>query len=121
YRAPAALGALAYRDDSYGDRLGWKEIVLRPGDGVAVGDADVPAESTSDELRAYPDGLLAAPLNRREAHARVRLAGPAASSEPALAPAEPGRRPAPLAVPGWLAAWLPALGPGRETLDALAG
>jgi ABC-type nickel/cobalt efflux system permease component RcnA len=110
YRAPVQAGALAYQDDSYGDRLGWKEIVLRPA-GVALAEADAPADSPSDELRAYPESMLQAPLNRRSAHARLLSAGEASSGAPerslASAPA--------LALP-----WLPALAPGGETISALA-
>jgi ABC-type nickel/cobalt efflux system permease component RcnA len=40
-----------YRDTNFRDRIGWKEIV--------VGSAPSP----SDELRAYPDDLLASPLD----------------------------------------------------------
>jgi nickel/cobalt transporter (NicO) family protein len=43
--------SIAYRDDNYKDRIGWKEIV--------VGNA----RSTSDELRAYPKNLLQSPLD----------------------------------------------------------
>jgi nickel/cobalt transporter (NicO) family protein len=44
--------SVAYHDNNYMDRIGWKEI--------AVG-ADTP--STSDELRAYPKNLLQSPLD----------------------------------------------------------
>jgi len=43
--------SISYRDDNYKDRIGWKEIV--------VGNA----QSTSDELRAYPKNLLQSPLD----------------------------------------------------------
>jgi ABC-type nickel/cobalt efflux system permease component RcnA len=42
---------IAYRDENYSDRIGWKEIV--------VGDAP----SRSHELRAYPKDLLSSPLD----------------------------------------------------------
>ena len=44
--------SIAYRDANYGDRIGWKEIVVG---------ADTP--STSHELRAYPKNLLQSPLD----------------------------------------------------------
>jgi nickel/cobalt transporter (NicO) family protein len=138
YRAPARLGALAYQDDSYGDRLGWKEIVLRPAAGLTAADVDVPAESASDELRAYPDSMLQAPLNRRSARARLLAADaslvPGATAQSGQAgvagvvarPAAPGDAPA---LPGLSAltgekapalSGLLALAPGGESVGALA-
>jgi len=46
----ARRSEVAYRDRNYGDRIGWREIV--------VGDAP----SRSHELRAYPKDLLSSPL-----------------------------------------------------------
>jgi nickel/cobalt transporter (NicO) family protein len=43
--------SIAYRDNNYNDRIGWKEIVIGNG------------RSTSDELRAYPKNLLQSPLD----------------------------------------------------------
>ncbi len=60
--------AVTYRDDTYSDRLGWREIVVQPGPGLALVQTDVSTKDTSDELRAYPPNLLAQPLNEREAH-----------------------------------------------------
>jgi nickel/cobalt exporter len=98
YRAPGRLGALSYQDDSYGDRLGWKEVSLRAAPGAAVADADVPADSPSDELRAYPDAMLQAPLNRRSARARLlpataQAAGPAVAEAAAAGPVVAGQPP----------------------------
>ena len=44
--------SISYQDNSYKDRIGWKEIVVGP-----------KARSTSDELRAYPKNLLQSPLD----------------------------------------------------------
>src|SRR5262249_14376236 len=48
----AAGGAYTvdYRDDNYADRLGWKEILVRAGSGVALADASVPSVDQSREL-----------------------------------------------------------------------
>ncbi len=43
---------VAYHDNNYRDRIGWKEIVVGAG-----------KRSTSDELRAYPKDLLQSPLD----------------------------------------------------------
>ncbi len=58
---------IQYRDDNYRERLGWREIVAKPTDGVTITQSNVRATETSDELRKYPDNLLANPLNDREA------------------------------------------------------
>jgi ABC-type nickel/cobalt efflux system permease component RcnA len=68
--------SLAYRDRNYEGRIGWKEVVLAPTAGAAVTGASVPAESVSNELRAYPQDLLASPLDVTGATASVILAGP---------------------------------------------
>jgi nickel/cobalt transporter (NicO) family protein len=44
--------SVAYHDNNYRDRIGWKEIVVGAN-----------AHSTSDELRAYPKDLLQSPLD----------------------------------------------------------
>ena len=45
------------------DRLGWHEVVA-VGDGVTLATSDVPVESISDVLRAYPEDLLQSPLEQ---------------------------------------------------------
>ena len=57
-------------DHNYSDRIGWKEIVF----GAST-------RSSSDELRAYPKGLLSSPL--AVTHASARLA-PTHEAPPAL-------------------------------------
>ncbi len=57
-----------YRDDNYADRLGWKEIVVRAGRGIALRGSTAPERDQSDELRTYPQDVLASPPNQREAH-----------------------------------------------------
>src|SRR5439155_16796445 len=41
---------LEYRDAYFGDRIGWKEIVLRASGGARVESASVPSKTISDEL-----------------------------------------------------------------------
>ena len=67
---PAA--SLAYRDTNYGDRIGWKEIVVRGTGGASVSGSSVPARSQSKELRAYPEDLLHSPLDVTSATATMR-------------------------------------------------
>jgi ABC-type nickel/cobalt efflux system permease component RcnA len=49
-----------YRDSSYPGRIGWKEVVV-----------GAHTASRSDELRAYPKGLLSSPLDIRTAAATL--------------------------------------------------
>ena len=60
-------GQTHYADDTYEDRLGWREIVVRGGDGTSVKDSTVPAKDVSDGLRSYPKDMLTSPLDIREA------------------------------------------------------
>lgn len=57
------------------DRAGWREIVIAPASGVNVFDSAAYGSGVSDELRAYPEDLLMAPLNERVADWSV-TAGP---------------------------------------------
>jgi nickel/cobalt exporter len=52
-----------YADGNLSERLGWREIVVQGGDGVAINNASVPATDVSNELRDYPQNLLTSPLN----------------------------------------------------------
>ncbi|MDP9384773.1 MAG: High-affinity nickel-transporter [Actinomycetota bacterium] len=54
------------RDETYGDRVGWKAIVARPGEGTRVR-ASVPSEDVTKGLRSYPKSSLSSPLDQRVA------------------------------------------------------
>jgi len=58
------------------DRAGWREIVVAPASGVNVFDSTAYGGGATDELRAYPEDLLMAPLDERVAEWSV-TAGPA--------------------------------------------
>ncbi len=67
FRAPLAAGdaaRLEFRDNSYAERLGWREIVATA-DGVSL-QGDVASTSVSRRLTAYPNDLLSSPLDQRE-------------------------------------------------------
>lgn len=59
--------SVQFEDTNYGDRLGWREIIVRGGAGVEVQNASVPAQDVSDELLAYPQNSLTSPLDVRKA------------------------------------------------------
>ena len=67
-RDPGAPTSLVFNDTNSPSGIGWREIVVRATTGARLVASDVPAESTSDELRAYPQDLLA----RRSTSARRR-------------------------------------------------
>ncbi len=88
--AAPARGRVAFADDNFAGRLGWREVTIAGVDGVALDDASVPAESVSDGLRVYPDDLLSGPLDVREATAsfepgRSVVPGPGDPAEPPAA------------------------------------
>ncbi|MBI2912166.1 MAG: high-affinity nickel-transporter [Chloroflexi bacterium] len=66
-------GTLQYRDGNYADRLGWREIVIQAGQGVEITSSTAPSTGISDQLRAYPEDLLARPLDRGDAQATFVL------------------------------------------------
>jgi nickel/cobalt exporter len=82
--------ALVFRDDNEPARIGWREIIARPGsDGTDIRAASVPAQDTTNELRQYPDDLLNSPLNVREARLTF-VPGLAAAARPSLSASPTG-------------------------------
>ena len=75
-----SASSIAYRDGNYGDRIGWKEIVVQGTSGASVTSSSAPARSESDALRAYPKDLLHSPLDVTSATATV---APGAGEGPA--------------------------------------
>jgi ABC-type nickel/cobalt efflux system permease component RcnA len=80
-----------YLDQSYTDRLGWKEIIAVPGDGVQVLASDVPQSDLSNMLQEYPVDLLQNPPLAEGATVRWQPA-PAGSEQPAKQAIEPVAR-----------------------------
>lgn len=97
FRAPLLRGVsgtqrLTFSDTNEVGRIGWREIVIRPQEGARVHDATVPAETVSEELRAYPNDLLRSPLEVTRATATFDP-GTTPGSAPALSsPAELANR-----------------------------
>lgn len=61
-------------DRTFRGRVGWKAIVVRPGEGTAVR-STAPANDPTNGLRVYPQDLLQSPYDQREARFRVRPGG----------------------------------------------
>jgi ABC-type nickel/cobalt efflux system permease component RcnA len=68
---------IAFRDESYPNRLGWREIVVR-GSGVTIVTVEGEArdESVSARLTAYPEELIALPLADQRVVVDVTAGGP---------------------------------------------
>jgi ABC-type nickel/cobalt efflux system permease component RcnA len=91
--APGAAGILArmgrqgirleFRDENEPARIGWREIAVKA-EGLAIsGGAGALAQDVSDELRSYPEDLLASPLNVRQVSLTVRPDAGPAGTQPA--------------------------------------
>lgn len=87
-RADADLSrpaSVEFTDTYRGDRVGWHEITA-VGAGVRLSGDPVRATSISNELRTYPEDLLASPLDERTLSLR---AAPGAGGSDTVAPALP--------------------------------
>jgi ABC-type nickel/cobalt efflux system permease component RcnA len=58
------LTSLSFADHSYGERIGWREIVVNA-DGLKL-NGDYSSTSISKRLTSYPQDLLSNPLDQRE-------------------------------------------------------
>jgi nickel/cobalt transporter (NicO) family protein len=69
-------GSLNFSDDTYPNRIGWREVVVAAGPGIAIGSSDVPSTDHSDMLHHYPADAVTNPLAVASAHATfLRSAG----------------------------------------------
>lgn len=91
FRAPlassTAVHEVIYRDNSYDDRTGWREMTVTAAGGARVVKSDAPAVSRSHELEAYPTDLSFAPPTQREARATIELEPTIATTTATTAPA----------------------------------
>ena len=91
---------LEYRDNNYADRVGWKEVVVRPADGILLKNSSASASDVSGELTSYPADLISSPLDVASASvsfspgagvkAPVDSTGAASASTPKQAPGRAG-------------------------------
>jgi len=67
FRAPAhGAHRVELHDATFPDRVGWRDVIVRPGAGTAVR-ANVPAGEPTHGLRLYPRDRISSPANRRTA------------------------------------------------------
>ena len=79
-------GQIAYQDRNYSGRAGWKEVVIRRGNGVAISQASHSGRDLSQALTAYPTELTLAPPQDLEAKVTwTATATPAKVETPAVA------------------------------------
>jgi nickel/cobalt transporter (NicO) family protein len=90
---PGASRSVVFHDTNFADRIGWREIVVRAAGGARIVTSDVPSQSASDELRAYPRDLLRSPLDVTSATARFEL-GTGPGTSPSFTGASAPERPA---------------------------
>ncbi len=62
-----AATRFSFADNNHAGRQGWREVVVSPTTGVTVFDSTAFGNGITDELKAYPEDLLLAPLNERAA------------------------------------------------------
>ncbi|HEV2668776.1 MAG TPA: hypothetical protein VG324_27915, partial [Blastocatellia bacterium] len=67
FAATTATPRFRFENTNSVDRAGWREIVVAPAPGVNIFDSTAYGGGVTDELRAYPEDLLMAPLNERVA------------------------------------------------------
>lgn len=65
-----------FEDRNHQNRIGWHEIVVNAGTGIAVFNSTAFGNGLTDEIKAYPESMLMAPLNERSAEFSF-IAGPA--------------------------------------------
>ncbi|GAC1446174.1 MAG: hypothetical protein NVSMB56_02390 [Pyrinomonadaceae bacterium] len=58
---------LHFEDLNHPDRIGWREIVVAPSAGITVFNSNAYGNGITNELKSYPENMLAAPLNERTA------------------------------------------------------
>jgi ABC-type nickel/cobalt efflux system permease component RcnA len=54
---------IAYSDHNFDDRLGWREVIVQPGDGVHLPSSSVSSTDVTQALTQYPADLLQSPLD----------------------------------------------------------
>lgn len=74
--AVGSVDSLTFSDDTAPTAVGWREVTLQ-GDGVTVTQSDVPTQSVSGVLTAYPESQQTNPLQVSTASAELALGGPA--------------------------------------------
>ncbi|HEY7295283.1 MAG TPA: high-affinity nickel-transporter [Dehalococcoidia bacterium] len=97
--ASGSVGSIAVKDDNYGERLGWRELIVKGVGGVTLSGSTAPTTDVTNELRSYPQDALSSPLDVRSAGASFTLDPAADASAAAALPAFTHDAPAVSGVP----------------------
>lgn len=54
----AAIWQVDYRDENFGDRIGWQEVVIQASDKVTLLESTAPTEDLSQALTDYPENIM---------------------------------------------------------------
>src|SRR5215471_16484063 len=83
--AGQAYHRLRFDDNNDVSRIGWHEIVIQPEAGITVFDCSAYGNAITDELKAYPQDAISAPLDERTAQLSFTAGGVApAGSRPLM-------------------------------------
>jgi ABC-type nickel/cobalt efflux system permease component RcnA len=66
---PRSATRLDYKDENFPNRVGWKEMVVRPANGVALLTSSAPSTDLTNGLRGYPADMLLSPVTVTSAQA----------------------------------------------------
>ncbi len=77
-----ASSRLSLENTNLIERAGWREIVVTPVSGVSVFNSTAFGNAVTDELKAYPEDLLTAPLNESKAEWSATLGAIPAEAKP---------------------------------------
>ncbi|NJN19872.1 MAG: hypothetical protein HC822_28370 [Oscillochloris sp.] len=81
--ADAGPWSVVFRDASFSNRPGWREVVVRAGSGMHLLSSDRPATDRSGELTVYPSALLDQVPTETTAQFRIAVGGVAQPAAPA--------------------------------------
>lgn len=73
---------LRFEDRNMTERGGWRELVVIPARNAGIFDTAAYGNGITDELKAYPEGMLNAPLNERSAEWKATLGEIPAGASP---------------------------------------
>jgi nickel/cobalt transporter (NicO) family protein len=73
---------LSFEDRNRRERVGWREIVVGAVNGTTIVDCDAYGNGLTDELKAYPQDMLAAPLREETASLSFTQGAPTAGAVP---------------------------------------
>lgn len=62
-----AVNRVSFVNKNYADRIGWNEIVLNRASGINIFNSTAYGSGVTDEIKAYPQETLSAPLAERQA------------------------------------------------------